>query len=120
MARVLVVDDDDLLVELVEHTLVLKGFDVVKAEDGIDALEQIKTEKPDAVVLDGMMPGADGIEVLRELKGNEGSDTIPVVMLSARKEQSDVVGSLQLGADDYLIKPFIPDELVLRLERVLR
>ena len=119
MARILVVDDDELLVELVTFTLESHGHEVITAEDGAEAFELATSEQPDVVVLDGMMPGADGLDVLRQLRQDAGPD-LPVIMLSARKQERDVVGGLAEGANDYLVKPFMPEELAVRIQKVLR
>jgi two-component system response regulator MtrA len=119
MARILVVDDDELLVELVAFTLESHGHEVLSAEDGAEALELMARERPDAIVLDGMMPGADGLDVLRRLRREAGM-TLPVIMLSARKQERDVVGGLAEGANDYLVKPFMPEELAVRIQKALR
>ena len=117
--RILVCDDDELLRELLQFRLKAKGFDVVVASDGREALASIQTTYPDAVVLDAMMPGMDGFEVLRRLREEDGTRDIPVIMLTARKGERDIVDALRLGASDYLSKPFIPDELSARLMRLL-
>ena len=117
--RILVCDDDELLRELLQFRLKAKGFDVVVASDGREALASIQTTYPDAVVLDAMMPGMDGFEVLRRLREEDGTRDIPVIMLTARKGERDIVDALRLGASDYLSKPFIPDELSARLVRLL-
>jgi DNA-binding response OmpR family regulator len=117
--RILVCDDDELLRELLQFRLEAKGFDVVVAGDGREALASIQTAHPDAVVLDAMMPGMDGFEVLRRLREEDGTRDIPVIMLTARKGERDIVDALRLGASDYLSKPFIPDELSARLVRLL-
>ncbi|HRY22884.1 MAG: response regulator [Geminicoccaceae bacterium] len=119
MARVLVVDDDELLVELVTFTLEGHGHTVLTAEDGADAFEIAVRVRPDVMVLDGMMPGADGLDVLRRLRREAGLD-LPVIMLSARKQERDVVGGLAEGASDYLVKPFMPEELAMRIQKALR
>jgi two-component system alkaline phosphatase synthesis response regulator PhoP len=116
---VVVADDDALLRSLVEFKLRARGYRVVTAGDGSEALATIDRERPDLVVLDAMMPGADGFEVLRRMKGEMGLASTPVVMLTARKLESDIVGALQLGASDYLVKPFIPEELAMRIARLL-
>lgn len=120
MARVLIADDDDLLVELVTFTLESRGHEVLVADDGEMALERALSEKPDLIVLDGMMPGRDGLEVLRELRQNHELSGTPIIMLSARKQERDVVGGLAGGADDYLVKPFMPEELAVRVNKALR
>ena len=116
---ILVCDDDPLLVDLLEFRLVARGFQVVVARDGGQALELVAAEAPDAIVLDAMMPVVDGYEVLRRLRSDPATAAIPVVMLTARKAESDIVGGLELGADDYMVKPFIPEELVMRLSRLV-
>ena len=112
-------DDDALLRSLVEFKLKARGFQVLAADHSIEALATIEREQPDLVVLDAMMPGADGFEVLRRMKAEMGLASTPVVMLTARKLESDIVGALQLGASDYLVKPFIPEELAMRIARLL-
>ena len=116
---VLVADDDALLRSLVEFKLKGRGYRVVSAVDGHEALQLAAQERPNLVVLDAMMPGPDGFEVLRRLKQELGLTDVPVVMLTARKQESDVVGALQLGAADYMVKPFIPEELAMRIARLL-
>ena len=116
---VLVCDDDELLIDLIEFRLSSRGYDVVVANDGSEALERIAEATPDAIILDAMMPVIDGYEVLRRLRENEATKAIPVIMLTARKQEQDIVSALELGANDYLVKPFIPEELVARLSRLL-
>ncbi|RWB73374.1 MAG: response regulator transcription factor [Mesorhizobium sp.] len=118
-ARVLICDDDPLLLELMEFRLRAKGYEVIKAVDGAEALEKAKHDAPDVVVLDAMMPKADGLEVLARIKGDPALSDTPVVMLTARKGQKDIVSALDKGADDYLVKPFIPEELLARLARLI-
>ncbi len=117
--KVLVCDDDPLLVELMEFRLQAKGFDVVTAVDGEDALQKVASEKPSLVVLDAMMPRLDGFEALRRIKEDVALADTPVVMLTARKGEKDIVSALERGADDYLVKPFIPEELLTRLSKLL-
>lgn len=116
---ILIADDDELLRTIVEHKLAARGYRVLAAADGDEALRLIGEQRPALVVLDAMMPGADGFEVLRLMKENAALAKIPVVMLTARKLESDIVRALQLGASDYLLKPFIPEELALRIARLL-
>jgi DNA-binding response OmpR family regulator len=116
---VVVADDDALLRSLVEFKLKARGYRVITAGDGDEALSTITRERPDLVVLDAMMPGADGFEVLRRMKAEAALSAIPVVMLTARRLESDIVGALQLGASDYLVKPFIPEELAMRIARLV-
>lgn len=115
--RVLVVDDEPALVELVAFNLRKAGFDVNTAADGAAALVAARSWNPQVVVLDVMLPGLDGFEVCRELRK---WSAVPVLMLTARKEEVDRVVGLELGADDYLTKPFSPRELVARVRALLR
>ena len=115
--RVLVVDDEPALVELVAFNLRKAGFDVVTAADGPAALEAVRAWSPQAVVLDVMLPGLDGFDVCREMRR---FSAVPVLMLTARKEEVDRVVGLEIGADDYLTKPFSPRELVARVRALLR
>jgi two-component system OmpR family response regulator len=118
-AKVLICDDDPLLLELMEFRLQAKGYEVVKATDGGEALAKAQQESPDIIVLDGMMPKSDGLEVLARIKADENLADVPIVMLTARKGERDIVSALEKGADDYLVKPFIPEELLARLARLL-
>ncbi|MDF1600818.1 response regulator [Mesorhizobium sp. YIM 152430] len=119
MKTILVCDDDPLLIELMEFRLRAKGFEVAVACDGAEALEKADEVRPAAIVLDAMMPRVDGFEVLSRLKANTALADIPLIMLTARKSETDIVSALDKGADDYLVKPFIPDELMARLSRLL-
>lgn len=118
-ARILIADDDPFLRELLTYKLSTAGYVVFPAQDGGDALAQCHEHLPDLVVLDAMMPIADGFEVLRRLKADPVTTHLPVIMLTAMRREEDVVGALRLGAADYLVKPFIPDELVARIARFL-
>ena len=115
---ILVCDDDELLVELLTYRLEGKGYDVATARDGAVAVSLAKQHLPDAIVLDMMMPVMDGQQVLRRLRETPETAHIPIVMLTARKQQHDIVGAFELGASDYLVKPFIPEELMTRLARL--
>jgi DNA-binding response OmpR family regulator len=116
--RVLVVDDDPTVSDVVRRYLERAGFAVTLAGDGPAALQAYEAERPDLVVLDLMLPGLDGLEVARRLRTRP--DEVPIVMLTALGEEADRVLGLQLGADDYVTKPFSPRELVLRVQSVLR
>ncbi|HEY0629518.1 MAG TPA: response regulator [Sphingomicrobium sp.] len=115
---VLICDDDPLLLELLAHRLQTRGYDVHTAKDGGQAMNLLEAISPAAVVLDVMMPVVNGYEVLRRIREDERFHSIPVIMLTARKQERDIVGALDLGASDYLSKPFIPEELVARLNRL--
>lgn len=116
---VLICDDDPLMLDLVDFRLQSKGYKVERAGDGEEALEKVAALRPDVVVLDAMMPKTNGFEVLSRIKESpELADTI-VVMLTARKAEQDIVSALEKGADEYLVKPFIPEELLVRLSRLL-
>ncbi|WP_290497405.1 response regulator [Hyphomonas sp. UBA4494] len=118
--KILVADDDRLLRGLLEHKLAVAGFEVDIAEDGGAALELARTMKYDLMVLDAMMPVMDGFEVLRRLKNDPDTASLPVVMLTARRGEHDVLDALERGAAEYLTKPFIPDELVLRIRKRIK
>jgi DNA-binding response OmpR family regulator len=115
--RILVVDDEPVVTEVVERYLVNEGFEVSTAGDGDDALRLARNWAPDLVVLDWMLPSRDGLEVCRVLR-SEGK--VPIIMLTARGEETDRVVGLEIGADDYMVKPFSPRELVARIKAVLR
>ena len=116
---ILVCDDNELLVELLSFRLENKGYRVLIARDGAQAVALAEQHLPDAIILDTMMPVMDGQRVLRHLRGQAGTAEIPVIMLTARKQQRDIVDAFDLGANDYLVKPFIPEELMTRLARLL-
>ncbi len=115
--RVLVVDDEAAIVELVRGYLAEEGMDVVVARDGATAVESVRDRHPDVVILDVMLPGFDGFEVLRQIR--TFSDAY-VIMLTARAEEIDRIVGLSVGADDYLVKPFSPRELVARVKALMR
>jgi two-component system phosphate regulon response regulator PhoB len=119
-ARVLVIDDEADLLELVQYNLEQHGYEVTCALSGEEALTQLRSCPPDVVILDLMLPGVDGLEICKALKHDPRTATIPILMLSARSEEADIVAGLELGADDYLTKPFSPRVLLARLKAVLR
>ena len=119
MSSILVVDDDPLIRTLVEHKLRLRGFEVISAESGEEGLRQATAKRPDLIVLDAMMPELDGLEVLHRLKQDAVTASIPVIMLTARKQERDIVSALSSGARDYLVKPFMPEELIMRIRNLL-
>jgi two-component system phosphate regulon response regulator PhoB len=118
--RVLVVDDESDIVALVAYHLAKAGFQVATASDGIEAIDQVRRETPALVVLDLMLPGMSGFDVLESIRAEPATRAIPVLMLTARKDEPDKLRGLSLGADDYLTKPFSPAELVLRVKAILR
>ena len=120
MERVLIVDDDPDIVRLVRYNLSHSGYDVQSAGSGREALELVERQPPDLVVLDVMLPDVDGLEVCRTLRQHASSKHIPILMLTARGEEIDRVVGFELGADDYVSKPFSPRELVLRVKSILR
>lgn len=118
MATILVVDDERHIIELAEMYLTREGYTVLRATDGEEALRCIQRDRPDLVVLDIMLPRLDGWEVCRKLRAS--GDEIPIIMLTARDDDVDRIVGLELGADDYVTKPFNPRELVARVKAVLR
>ena len=118
--RILVVDDEPDILELVQYNLSKAPYDVVGVASGEEALAQARTTPPDLIVLDLMLPGVDGLEVCKALKRDTRTAAIPIVILTARGEEADIVAGLELGADDYLTKPFSPRVLLARIRAVLR
>ena len=116
---VLIADDEPLLTDLLEFRLGAKGLATTVARDGREALAKFEEERPAAVVLDAMMPVHDGFEVLRRIRETYDAGQVPIIMLSARRSEEDIVGALEAGANDYLVKPFLPEELLIRLKRLL-
>jgi two-component system phosphate regulon response regulator PhoB len=119
-ATILVVEDEQDILELVAFNLEQAGFRVLRAGDGMEALERSRRERPDLVVLDLMLPKMDGKEVCRRLRQAEETRRIPVLMLTARAEEMDRIIGFEIGADDYMTKPFSTRELVLRVQAILR
>src|ERR1700730_10057586 len=118
--RVLIVEDDPDIAELVARYLDKAGFVSQRASSGKDALQAFAARPPDLLVLDLMLPHVDGLEICRRLRANEATAAIPIIMLTARAEESERIVGLELGADDYLAKPFSPNELVARVRALLR
>jgi two-component system phosphate regulon response regulator PhoB len=118
--KILVVDDEEDILELVRYNLAREGYHVAGTLSGEEALKQARTEAFDLIVLDLMLPGIDGLEVTKKLKANEKTQHIPIVMLTAKGEEADIVTGLELGADDYITKPFSPRVLVARVRTALR
>lgn len=116
---ILIADDEPLLTEMLEFRLRSKGYETITAHDGREALAKFAEASPIAVVLDAMMPVHDGMEVLRRIRALEAGGDVPIIMLSARRNEDDIVRALEAGASDYIVKPFLPEELVVRLRRLL-
>jgi DNA-binding response OmpR family regulator len=117
--HILVVDDEPSIVEVVGLYLKREGYRVSVARDGQTALESVRQERPDLIVLDLMLPKVDGLEITRRLRGY-GDVPVPIIMLTAKREETDRILGLEMGADDYVVKPFSPQELVSRVKAVLR
>lgn len=118
--KILVVDDELHIVELVTFNLEKDGFEVVSAYDGKSGIDMVKAQDPDLIILDIMLPGMDGLKVCRTLKQDPQYNSIPIIMLTAKAEEFDTVLGLEMGADDYIKKPFSPKELVARVKARLR
>lgn len=119
-ATILVIEDEVDIQELVKFNLVKEGYTVNCCLSGEDGLAEIKKERPDLILLDVMLPGMDGFEICRKLQSSVDTQTIPIVMLTAKGEETDIVAGLELGAADYITKPFSPKVLVARIRGVLR
>jgi DNA-binding response OmpR family regulator len=118
--RVLVVEDDPDIADLVARYLEKAGYTATRVSSGRDALDAVRAKAPDLIVLDVMLPHVDGLEVCRLLRANDHTASIPIIMLTARAEESERIVGLEMGADDYLAKPFSPNELVARVRALLR
>jgi DNA-binding response OmpR family regulator len=118
--HILIVDDEEDILELIEFNLVREGYRVTGVLTGEDAIKTIQKEKIDLMVLDLMLPGIDGFEVTKQIKNNASIPDVPIIILSAKGEEADVVTGLELGADDYVSKPFSPKILVARVRSLLR
>jgi len=117
---ILIVEDEKDIVKMLEYNLKKEGFKTLSARDGEDALDLAVRQYPDLVILDLMLPGMDGLEVCKNLKGDIKTASIPVIMLTAKSQESDKIVGLELGADDYMTKPFSHRELIARIKAVLR
>ncbi len=118
--HILIAEDEEAIITMLQYNLEHHGFKVSISKDGEEALVAMKESRPDVVLLDWMMPNKSGIEVCEEMRHTDGLREIPVIMLTARGEESDRVQGLDSGADDYMVKPFSPNELVARINAVLR
>lgn len=119
-ARILVIEDEADISELIAYNLEREGFQVTTRADGEEGLAQARLEVPDLILLDLMLPSVDGIEVCRQLRADNTTKQVPVIMVTAKGEESDVVVGLGMGADDYVSKPFSPRELTARVKAILR
>jgi len=117
---VLIVDDEEDILELVRYNLRREGYQTICAATGEDALYEAEHKLPDVIILDLMLPGVDGLEVCKRLKAEPKTTSIPIIMLTAKSEDADVVTGLELGADDYITKPFSPRVLLARLKAIVR
>ncbi|MGF1469413.1 MAG: response regulator [Sandaracinaceae bacterium] len=118
--RILIVDDEADIVELLEYNLRQAGYGVVSAKDGASALAEVRRQRPDLILLDLMLPDISGTEVCRRLRKDAATESVPIMMITARGEEIDRVVGFELGADDYIVKPFSPREITLRVQAVLR
>jgi two-component system phosphate regulon response regulator PhoB len=118
--RILIVEDESALVEILRYNLEKEGFDVAAATDGEEAITAIEEQRPDLVILDWMLPLVSGLEICRQLRRKGETRDLPIIMLTARGEETDRVRGLEVGADDYVAKPFSPSELIARVRAVLR
>ena len=117
---ILIVEDEKDIVKMLDYNLKKEGYKILVAHDGEDALDEANAKRPDLILLDLMLPGVDGLEVCKQLKLERKTASIPVIMLTAKAQESDKVVGLELGADDYVTKPFSPRELIARIKAVLR
>jgi phosphate regulon transcriptional regulator PhoB len=120
LKRILIIEDDRDIVELVRYNLTSEGFEVNSAADGISGLAQLRKAAPDMLLLDLMLPKMPGLEICKEVRRDPGLNRLPILMLTARGEEADRVVGLEMGADDYVTKPFSPRELVARVKALLR
>ncbi|MDH3390950.1 MAG: response regulator, partial [Desulfobulbaceae bacterium] len=118
--QILVVEDEEDILELVSFNLKKQGYQVRGVTSGEEALQEVRRKIPSLIILDLMLPGVDGFDVCKSLKNNPRTKAVPIVMLTARSEEADIVIGLELGADDYLTKPFSPRELIARVRAILR
>ena len=118
--KIAVIEDEADILEVIDYNLSKEGFDVCSALNGEEGLALVKKEGPDLVLLDLMLPGLDGIEICRKLKTDYSTRSIPIIMVTAKGEESDIVLGLGMGADDYMVNPFRPRELMARIRSVLR
>ncbi len=120
MPKVLIVDDETHIVKIIAYKLRGAGYDIASAADGVEALEAVRADRPDLILLDIMMPRMDGYETLEHLKGDPATRDIPVFLLTVKSKEADRQRGWQLGCDDYITKPFSPGKLLERIEQALK
>lgn len=120
MAKILVVDDEKDIAELIRYNLKNEGFSVIEAYDGEAAIKMVKTQRPDLLILDLMLPGMNGIDVCKAIRANPETAHLPIIMLTAKADEVDKIIGLEIGADDYITKPFSVKELMARVRTILR
>lgn len=120
MAKILIVDDEPDIVELVSYNLERDGFSTVKAHEGEAALRKVRMEKPDLLILDLMLPGVGGLDICKTIRANPELSSLPIIMLTAKTDEVDKILGLEMGADDYMTKPFSVKELIARVRTILR
>jgi len=120
MSKILIVDDEQDIVELISYNLEKEGFSTIKTYDGISVFNIIATKKPDLLILDLMLPGMNGLDICKKIRANPATADLPIIMLTAKGDELDKVIGLEIGADDYITKPFSVKELVARVRTVLR
>ena len=120
MAKVLVIEDDAHIWKIIEYKLKKEKHDLTWASDGLKALEILETLRPDLIISDIMVPYMDGIQILKKVKANDELKGIPVIMLTSKAQEKDIIKGLELGAQDYMAKPFSPAELILRVNKALK
>ncbi len=118
--KILIIEDDTDILNLIDWHLQSEGYTTIKEINGSEGLEAAIKERPDLVILDLMLPGMDGLEICKTLKRNEATESMPVIMLTAKGEEVDRVVGFEIGADDYMVKPFSPRELILRIRAIFR
>jgi DNA-binding response OmpR family regulator len=120
MARVLVIEDEDHIWKIIQYKLKNENHEPVWAKDGLKAMQILEEMKPDLIISDIMVPYLDGLQILKEIKKKDELKDIPVIMLTSKSQEKDVITGLELGAQDYITKPFSPTELILRVNRALK
>jgi two-component system, OmpR family, alkaline phosphatase synthesis response regulator PhoP len=117
---ILIIEDEKDIAEILEYNLRKEGYQTITAANGEEGLEKIRKNSPDIIILDLMLPGIDGFDVCRQLKTDKKTNTIPILMLTAKSEDTDIVTGLELGADDYVTKPFSPKVIIARIRAIIR